>query len=63
MVALPASYFTANIYLDFFPDRPESAVGIVLGARIPGVTLSWAVAGIHALKIAGSNPVTALRYE
>jgi len=62
-IALPASYIAAEAYLGFFPDRIDSAVGIVLGAGIAGIGFSWAVVAAHAVKIARANPIIALRYE
>ena len=48
-VALPAAYFASTQYLNFFAERIESPVLIL-------------VAG-HAIRIARSNPILALRYE
>jgi putative ABC transport system permease protein len=63
VVALPVSYFASNIYLDFFADRLNLTEVIVLGAGILAVAFSWAIVAVHALKIARSNPINALRYE
>jgi putative ABC transport system permease protein len=63
LVALPISYFASNIYLDFFADRLQLTEAIVLGSGIIAVTFSWAIVAIHAIKIARSNPINALRYE
>jgi len=63
LVALPASYFASKIYLNFFADRLGHAETIVLGAGILVVGVSWAVVAVHAVKIARSSPVYALRYE
>jgi putative ABC transport system permease protein len=63
IVALPISYFASNIYLDFFADRLELAEGIVLFAGILAVIFSWSIVAIHAIKIARSSPIYALRYE
>ncbi|MEE8398171.1 MAG: FtsX-like permease family protein, partial [Desulfobacterales bacterium] len=63
LVALPVSYFASNIYLDFFADRLNQTEAIVSGAGILVVCISWAVVAVHAVKIARSSPIYALRYE
>lgn len=63
LVALPVAYFASNIYLDFFADRLELTEGIVLGSGIIAVAFSWAIVAIHAVKIARSSPINALRHE
>ena len=63
LVALPVSYFASNIYLNFFADRLDKIEGIVLGAGILAVGFSWATVAVHAVKIARSSPIHALRYE
>ena len=63
LVALPVSYFASNIYLNFFADRLDQIEGIVLGAGILAVGFSWATVAVHAVKIARSSPIHALRYE
>ncbi len=62
-VALPASYFAADTYLNFFSDRlplPEAVIAI---AGVLAVGLSWAIVSVHAMKVARANPIRALRYE
>ena len=63
LVALPLSYFGANLYLDFFSDRIGMPVGIILGAGGLAVLAAWGIVAAHAVKIARSNPISALRYE
>lgn len=63
VVALPVSYFASGIYLDFFADRLNQTEIIVSGAGILVVGISWAIVAVHALKVARSSPVYALRYE
>jgi putative ABC transport system permease protein len=63
LVALPVSYFASNIYLNFFADRLEQTESIVLGAGILAVGFSWATVAVHAVKIARSSPIHALRHE
>jgi putative ABC transport system permease protein len=62
-IALPAAYFASNVYLDFFADRIQSPVAILLVAGAIAVLLAWGTVAGHALRIARANPVLALRYE
>ena len=62
-VALPAAWFGSNQYLNFFADRIGSPVAILLVAGMIAVALAWATVAGHAIRIARSNPVQALRYE
>lgn len=61
--ALPLSYFVAGKYLQFFAERIEMEVPIIIAAGILAVGLAWAVIAMHALKVARENPIKALRYE
>jgi putative ABC transport system permease protein len=63
VVALPAAYFGSNIYLNFFADRLNLIEGIILAAGLVAVVFSWAIVALHAVKVARSNPIIALRYE
>lgn len=63
LVALPLSYFGADLYLNFFVDRVQAVEAIILGAGVISVVCAWAIVAAHAVRIARSNPVTALRYE
>ncbi len=62
-IALPAAYFASNQYLNFFADRIDSAVLMLLVAGLIAVMLAWGTVAGHALRIARANPVLALRYE
>ncbi|MEJ2273562.1 MAG: FtsX-like permease family protein, partial [Woeseiaceae bacterium] len=62
-VALPAAYFAANLYLNFFAERIGSPVLILVVAGALAVMLAWATVAGHAIRIARANPVIALRYE
>ncbi len=63
LIALPAAYFASNTYLDFFADRlPLPGVFIAI-AGLLGVLISWVIVSIHAMRIAKTNPIHALRYE
>ena len=62
-VALPGAYFASSLYLNFFADRIESPVFILVVSGALAVTLAWSTVAGHAFRIARSNPVVALRYE
>ena len=62
-VALPAAYFAANLYLNFFADRIDSPILILVVAGALAVTLAWGTVAGHAIRIARANPIVALRYE
>lgn len=62
-VALPAAYFATTTYLNFFAERIESPVLILIVAGALAVTLAWSTVAGHAVRIARSNPIVALRYE
>ena len=61
--ALPAAYFGSSLYLNFFADRIESPIFILIAAGAIAVLLAWSTVAGHAIQIARSNPVLALRYE
>ena len=63
VIALPLAYVGSNIYLDFFADRIQPPILILLAAGSVAVLLAWATVAGHAIRIARSNPVLALRYE
>ena len=63
VVALPAAFFASRLYLDFFADRIEAQIPILLAAGTIAVLLAWATVAAHAFRIARSNPVMALRQE
>ncbi|MCO4811071.1 MAG: ABC transporter permease [Gammaproteobacteria bacterium] len=62
-VALPAAYFASIQYLNFFAERIESPVLVLIVAGALAVTLAWSTVAGHAIRIARSNPIMALRYE
>ena len=62
-VALPAAYFATTTYLNFFSDRIDSPVLVLVLAGALAVMLAWGTVAGHAIRIARSNPIVALRYE
>ncbi len=63
IVALPAAYFASTQYLNFFAERIESPVLILVVSGALAVMLAWGTIAGHAVRIARSNPIQALRYE
>jgi putative ABC transport system permease protein len=62
-IALPAAFLASKMYLDFFADRIQAPIPILLAAGAIAVLLAWGTVAGHAIRIARSNPVLALRYE
>ncbi len=63
LVALPGAYFASQGYLNFFADRIESPIPILIVSGLAAVMLAWVTIAGHAIRIARSNPILALRYE
>ena len=63
LIALPLAYLGSSQYLNFFADRIESPIPILIAAGVLAVLLAWSTVAGHAIRIARSNPVLALRYE
>lgn len=63
LFALPGAYFASQIYLDFFADRIQSPIPVLFVAGLIAVLLAWGTIAAHAIRIASSNPIRALRYE
>ena len=62
-IALPLAYFASTQYLNFFAERIESPVLILVVSGALAVMLAWSTVAGHAIRIARSNPIMALRYE
>ena len=63
LVALPLAFFASKIYLNFFSDRIDSQIPILVGAGLIAVVLAWSTIAGHAIRVARANPINALRYE
>lgn len=63
LLALPLAYLASGQFLQFFAERITQTEGIILGAGCVAVVFSWLIVGVHALRVAQANPITALRYE
>jgi putative ABC transport system permease protein len=49
--------------LNFFADRISSPILILIVSGLIAVLLAWGTIAGHAIRIARSNPILALRYE
>ncbi len=63
LIALPGAYLASQGYLNFFADRINSPILILLAAGLVAVLLAWGTIAGHAIRVARSNPIRALRYE
>lgn len=63
VVALPLAYIASSTYLQFFAERIDIQVPIILLSGVIAVALAWVIIAFHALRVARANPIHALRYE
>lgn len=63
LVALPAAWFASKSYLEFFADRIDTPIVILLVSGLVAVLLAWGTVAGHAWRISRSSPILALRYE
>lgn len=63
LVALPAAWFASKTYLEFFADRIDTPILILLLSGLFAVLLAWSTVAGHAWRISRSSPILALRYE
>ncbi|MCP3676003.1 MAG: FtsX-like permease family protein, partial [Gammaproteobacteria bacterium] len=61
--ALPLAYFASNMYLQFFAERIDLQIPIIILSGIVAVGSAWLVIALHAFRVASENPIRALRYE
>ncbi|MBT6328274.1 MAG: FtsX-like permease family protein [Kordiimonadaceae bacterium] len=57
------AYLASDQYLEFFDDRIGFPFGLIIGAAIIGLLLSWVTVATHAYNVARANPINALHYE
>ncbi|MCB2091262.1 MAG: ABC transporter permease [Alphaproteobacteria bacterium] len=62
-IALILAYLASGRYLEFFAERIGLPYGMLLGAGLCGLLLSWMTVATHAFNIAKTNPINALHYE
>jgi putative ABC transport system permease protein len=53
----------SKMYLDFFADRINTEVVILLASGLIAVLLAWSTVAGHAFRISRASPIIALRYE
>lgn len=63
LLASPLAYFSAGLYLNFFAERAALPWGLFIGAGLALLLLAWLTVATHAVRVAQSNPILALRYE
>ena len=63
LIALPLSYMASKNYLNFFADRIDTEVVILLASGLIAVLLAWGTVAGHAVRISRASPILALRYE
>ncbi len=61
--ALPLAYFAANMYLQFFAERITFQIPVIFLSGSVAVILACLIIAVHAVKVATTNPIKALRYE
>lgn len=62
-VALPASYFLADMWLENFVFRIDLQWWFFAASALAALVIAWLTVGIHTMKAAGVNPVKCLRNE
>jgi len=62
-ISLPLAYLASSTYLNFFADRIDTTIPVLLIAGAIAVVLAWGTVAGHAIRIARANPIYALRYE
>ena len=62
-IALPLAFLASKSYLNFFADRIEGEVVILLASGLIAVLLAWGTVAGHAVRISRASPILALRYE
>ena len=63
LLAAPLGYYGARLYLDFFADRTSLTPLPFLVAGGAAMLFAWITVSGHALRVARSSPIEALRYE
>lgn len=63
LFALPLAFLASEEYLNYFAERIDFSIALIVLASFTAVILSWSIIAVHAIKVAKSNPINALRYE
>lgn len=63
LIALPASYFLAQLWLDKFVFRIELRWWFFVSSGIAALLIAWLTVGLHTVRAAAVNPAKCLRNE
>ena len=63
LIALPIAYLASQTYLNFFSERIVTTIPILIVSGVIAIIFAWGTVAAHAVRIARSNPIKALRYE
>jgi putative ABC transport system permease protein len=63
LISTPLIYITSDIYINFFPEKIETVIPIIILACGVSILISWLIVSVHAFKIAKAKPIHSLRYE
>ncbi|MDQ2656781.1 MAG: ABC transporter permease, partial [Bacteroidota bacterium] len=62
-IALPLSYFFANMWLETFVFRINLQWWFFAGSGVAALLIAWLTVGVHTMKAATANPAQCLRSE
>jgi putative ABC transport system permease protein len=62
-VALPLTVPATSMYLNFFADRINLQIPLIILAGVVAISLACSVISVHAFRVAKASPISALRYE
>jgi len=65
LIAWPVSFYLMQAWLNSFPDRIDSGwlITICLLTGLLAVFISWVTVSGHAIRVAYTSPIHALRYQ
>jgi putative ABC transport system permease protein len=62
-IAVPSAYLASGIYLDFFSERIDFVIPVILSACVLAILFAWTIVAVHAIKVSRVKPACSLRYE
>ena len=63
VIAIPLSIPATSMYLNFFAERINWQVPLVIISGVVAIVLACSVIAVHAFRVARASPINALRYE
>ena len=63
LIGTPIAVLASQQYLNFFSERVTLSPLIFVVSAALIMTFSWVTVATHAIRVARSNPIMALRYE